>query len=261
MTSTGFIRTERHGQVVAVTIDRPAKLNAFTTEMYRSFGTVFRNISEDSSARCVLLRAEGTRAFSVGSDIGQFRRSLGQPKRQRAESRVGREALDAMTSCPQPIVVAVNGLSVGGGLQIAAAGDIRVASGDSRFGIPIRTLGMHAEIEDLATMRRALGESLCLDLLLTGRLLEADEALACGFLHRLVESARLEEAALSLAGDIADGAPLAARWHKRALRALAEDPGSAGELREEALLCYGHSDFAEGCAAFGEKRKPVFVGA
>ena len=246
---------------MAVTIDRPAKLNAFTTEMYRDFGAVFRDIAEDASLRCVLLQAEGTRAFCVGSDIGEFRLALGQPERQREESRVGRAALDAMTACPQPIVVALQGLCVGGGLQIAAAGDMRVAGRDSRFGIPIKSLGMHAEIEDLASMKRAMPPSLCLDLLLTGRLLDAEEALACGFLHRLVESSEVGDAARAMAGEIAEGAPLAARWHKRALRALAEDPASARELAEEALRCYGHADFAEGCAAFGEKRKPLFVGA
>ena len=261
MSPVGAIRTERQGHVAIVTIDRPAKLNAFTLRMYRAFGAAFREIAEDESIRCVLLQADGERAFCVGSDIGEFREALGQPERQIAETRVGRAAMDALTDCPPPIVVAVQGLCVGGGLQIAAGCDIRVAGTDARFGIPIKSLGMHAEIEDLGSLYRAMGPNLCLDLLLTGRLLDAAEALSYGFVHRLVDPTQVAQTALALATEIADGAPLAARWHKRAIRALAQNPETAMHLADEALHCYRHQDFAEGCAAFLDKRTPVFVGA
>ncbi len=261
MSMTGAIKTERQGYVSIVTIDRPAKLNAFTIEMYRSFGEVFRSISNDESIRCVLLKAEGERAFSVGSDIDEFRQSLGQPERQIKETRIGREALDALNACPHPIVVAVKGVCVGGGLEIAAGCDIRVASVDSRFGIPVKNLGMHAEIEDLVSMCRAMGLNICLDLLLTGRMLEAEEALAHGFVHRLVDPPLADQTAMTVATEIAEGAPLAARWHKHALRALAQNALNVTDLAEEALRCYRQSDFAEGCAAFSERRKPVFVGS
>ena len=260
MNTMGVIRTERRGHVAVVTIDRPTKLNAFTMEMYRDLGAAFQSISDDESVRCVLLRAVGERAFSVGSDIGEFNRSLGQPERQLENTRVGRSALDLLNACPHPIVVAVEGLCVGGGLQVAAGCDIRVAATGSRFGIPIKNLGMHAEIEELGTMVAAMGPKVCLDLLLTGRMMEAEETLARGFIHRLVEPSKLQETASSLAVEIAEGAPLAARWHKRAIRALAGTTDSAGHLAEQALRCFGQRDFAEGCAAFTEKRKPVFVG-
>lgn len=260
MSMTGAIRTDRQGNLSVITIDRPAKLNAFTIQMYQAFGEAFREISVDETIRCVLLRADGERAFCVGSDIEEFRRSLGQPERQVEETRIGRDAVDVMNSCPHPIVVAVKGVCVGGGLQIASGCDIRVAAADSRFGIPIKSLGMHAEIEDLASMCRALGPNICLDLLLTGRMLEAEEALANGFIHRLAKASLVDETAMSLAQQIAEGAPLAARWHKRAIRALSESSEKAAGLADEALRCYRQNDFTEGCRAFNEKRKPVFVG-
>ncbi len=261
MHKTAEIRTEQHGYLAVVTIDRPASLNAFTQQMYQEFGNIFRDLANDESTRCVLLKAEGDRAFCVGSDIGEFHRSLGQPERQIEETRVGRLALDALNACPQPIVVAINGVCAGGGLQIAAGCDIRVCADNSRFGIPIKNLGMHAEIEDLMSMMRVLGQNLCLDLLLTGRMLEAGEALACGFIHRLTEAPQVNNTALSLAEEIAQGAPLAARWHKRAIRALADNTDNAAHLAEQALGCYRLDDFAEGCAAFVEKRKAVFSGS
>jgi len=261
MNAAGEIKTERQGHIFSVTIDRPAKLNAFTIQMYQAFGEVFHDISNDESIRCVLLRSEGYRAFCVGSDIDEFRESLGEPGHQIKEARMGRNALDIMNACPHPIVVAIKGVCVGGGLEIASGCDIRVAAKDSRYGIPIKNLGMHAEIEDLETMVRALGSNMCLDLLLTGRMLEAEEALVNGFIHRLIDPLLVDGTAMSIANEIATGAPLAARWHKRAIRAFAKDAGNTSNMAEEALHCYRHRDFAEGCAAFIEKREPMFNGS
>ncbi|MCP4377815.1 MAG: enoyl-CoA hydratase/isomerase family protein [bacterium] len=250
---------DRQGDLAIVTIDRPEKLNAFTNAMYQSFSTIFRGLSGDNSVRCILIQATGNRAFCVGSDIGEFNASIDKPDRQIAETRIGREAMDALTDCPQPIVGAIEGNCVGGGFQIACACDLRVAGQSSHFGIPIKKLGMHAEIEDLETMYHALGQSLCLDLLLSGRMMGAVEAEKRGFVNYLAAPGTARDEAMSLAVCIAEGAPLAARWHKQALREIVR--GSPLEqLANQALECYRHEDFIEGCAAFDEKRKPDFKG-
>ncbi len=260
MTADGKILLTRQDHRAIVTIDRPAKLNALTNAMYRSLFETFRDLSCDDAVRCILIQASGDRAFCVGSDIGEFNASIGQPDRQIAESRIGREAMDALADCPQPVIGAIEGDCVGGGIQIACACDLRVAGQSSRFGIPIKNLGMHAEIEDLETMVRALGQNLCLDLLLSGRLMTAVEAESRGFVNRLTVAGSAREEGLSLALDIAEGAPLAARWHKRALREIARSP-LPKDLAHLALDCYRHDDFVEGCAAFNEKRKPEFKGS
>ncbi len=259
MGADGKILMRRQGDLAIVKIDRPEKLNAFTNDMYRSFFEIFRGLSGDNSIRCILIQATGDRAFCVGSDIGEFRASINQPDRQIAETRVGREAMDMLTDCPQPIVGAIEGDCVGGGFQIACACDLRVASQSSRFGIPIKKLGMQAEIEDLETMYYALGQSLCLDLLLSGRMMGAAEAEKRGFINYLTVPGSARDEALSLAVGIAEGAPLAARWHKRALREIVRG-SPLKQLAGQALECYHHEDFIEGCAAFEEKRKPDFKG-
>ncbi len=260
MSATELLTAEQRGPLLVVTINRPAKLNAFTNAMYARFGEIFRDAAGDTAVRCVLLRAAGDRAFCVGSDIGEFNAAMGQPEKQVAETRIGRAAADAMAACPHPIVAAIKGVCAGGGLQLATLCDLRVASDNAAFSIPIKKLNMYAEIEDLAAMHRTLGLNLCMDLLLSGRAMGAEEALRRGFLHRTCPLESVDQTARALAEEIAAGAPLAARWHKKALRLLSESPVDFSVLGQEALACYGQRDFAEGCAAFAEKRPPVFKG-
>lgn len=257
---TDQILSRLDGGILRLTINRPEKLNAFTNEMYRAFGEVFMSASKDPNVRCIIVQASGDRAFCVGSDISEFNALLGQPERQISNTRVGRKAMDAMDACPQPIIGAFQGACMGGGLEIATLCDLRIASDTARFGIPIKGLNMHAEIEDLAAMYRTLGPSLCLDLLLTGRTMGATEAKERGFLQHCCPAAWLHEIATEMAQTVAIGAPLAARWHKRALRQLSRPAVDIAALADEALACYRHNDFAEGCAAFVEKRAPEFTG-
>ncbi len=256
----GQILNQRHGAILTVIINRPEKLNAFTNDMYRAFGETFLSAADDPTLRCIVLKASGDRAFCVGSDIAEFMAALGQPERQIAETRIGRKAMDAMAACPHPIIGALHGACIGGGLQIASLCDLRVASETTLFGIPIKSLNMHAEIEDLAAMHRSLGPNLSLDLLLTGRKMDVAEALDQGFVHRVCAADHLDGLASELAESVASGAPLAARWHKKALRCLSDPPVDIARLADEALGCYRHQDFAEGCKAFAEKRSPHFTG-
>lgn len=257
---TDQILSRMDGGILRVTINRPEKLNAFTNNMYRAFGEVFQSASKNPDVRCVIVQASGDRAFCVGSDITEFNATLGHPDRQIAETRIGRMAMDAMDACPHPIIGALQGTCVGGGLQIASLCDLRIASDTARFGIPIKGLNMHAEIEDLAAMHRALGPSLCLDLLLTGRMMGAAEAKEHGYLQHCCSAEWLHEIATEMAHTVAKGAPLAARWHKRALRKLSSPAVDLAAFADEALTCYRQNDFAEGCAAFAEKRSPQFTG-
>ena len=295
----GQVLCARIDGIAKVTIDRPQKLNAFTHAMYRGFREILDTISADTSIRCVMLMGAGNRAFCVGSGIGEFETALGDPDRQIAEARVGRAAVDALLACPHPVVASINGACLGGGLELAAACDLRIAGATSWFGLPllacphpvvasingaclggglelaaacdlriagatswfglpVKSLGMFAELEDLQALVVTVGRNLTADLLLTGRRLEAREARERGFLSRLVGDRDVERAAVALAQEIAVGAPLAARWHKRALRLISAAGAIEAEVFREAHACYATADFAEGARAFLEKRAPRF---
>ncbi len=240
--------------VVEVVLDRPAKLNAMTSAMYVAFTAIFEEIASDPTVRCVLLRGSDKRAFCAGSDIAEFAASIGDAEALLDAAETGRRAGDALLACPVPVVAAISGACFGGGLQFACACDLRFAAPSATFGIPVKNLGMRAELADLRAMRRALGGPLCLEMLLTGRRLGAEEMAGRGFLQGL--SAEPSTQARDAARLIASGAPGAARWHKRAVLALME--GRGGELRDESRDCYRTREFAEGCAAFVEKRLPDF---
>ena len=260
MTEAGSIVVEPGDQgVVELTISRPAKLNAMTSAMYAQFSDAMLEISADEAVRCVILRGAGNRAFCAGSDIGEFSAAIGDSKALREASAVGRQAMDTLLACPHPIVAAIDGACFGGGLQIAAACDLRVASTDARFGIPIKALGIFAEAADLRVMTRALGMALSLELLLTGRTLTSSEAMRAGFISCVDDDPF--EAARTMAEEIASGAPLAARWHKSALRCIADDASAVAALHAAGLAGFDTADFAEGCAAFLAKRTPRFIGA
>ena len=260
MTEAGSIIIEPGNQgIVELIISRPAKLNAMTAAMYAQFSEAMLEISADEAVRCVILRGAGSRAFCVGSDIGEFSAAIGDSKALREAAAVGRQAMDTLLACPHPVVAAIDGACFGGGLQIAAACDLRVASTDARFGIPIKALGIFAEAADLQVMTRALGTALSLELLLTGRTLTSSEAMRAGFICRIEDDSF--EAAQTTAEAIASGAPLAARWHKRALRCIADDADTVAALHDAGLAGFDTADFAEGCAAFLAKRTPRFIGA
>lgn len=254
MTDGAVYAEAGEGGVVEVVLDRPAKLNAMTSAMYRDFAEIFEGIASDSAVRCVILRGADARAFCVGSDIAEFAASIGDENALLDAAEIGRRAGDALLDCPVPVVAVISGACFGGGLQFACACDLRFAAPSASFGIPVKDLGMRAELPDLRAMLRALGGPLCLDLLLTGRTADAAEMSARGFLHALTDTPVI--AARLAARQIASGAPSAARWHKRAVLALLE--GRAGQLPDEARDCYSAREFDEGCAAFVEKRRPVF---
>lgn len=255
MTEPGEVELRELGDgVVEVALARAAKLNAMTTRMYRQMAEIFTGIAERRDVRCVLLRGADARAFCAGGDIGEFAASIGDEAALRRSAEIGRAATDGLIGCPAPVVAAISGPCFGGGLQFAAACDLRIAAPDATFGVPVKKLGMRAEVEDLHVLLRALGANLSLDLLLTGRTASAAELQARGVLQEIVDDpvARARDVARAIAA----GAPEAARWHKAALRALSA-PSVAPPV-EAALACYASAEFAEGCAAFMAKRAPVF---
>jgi enoyl-CoA hydratase/carnithine racemase len=254
------ILIEREDTIATVVIDRPAKLNAMTKPLWRALGETIESLSADDSLRCIVLRGAGEKAFSPGNDIAEFRSDRANVEQAREYGAIMHRTLEALKNCRHPLVAMIHGICVGGGLEIAAMCDLRICGESSRFGVPIKNLGLvmaHAELEALV---RLAGPAAALEILLEGRIFDAREALAKGLVTRVVPDDRVAAETLATAHRIADGAPLVARWHKQFIkRVMDPTPLSAAE-RDEGFACFGTEDFRTGYQAFLDKVKPEFKG-
>ena len=246
--------------IATVTLNRPDKLNAMTRLMWQALGLRMRELSADDSVRCVLLRGAGGKAFSPGNDIGEFATERGNFAQGKAYGAVLHGALGAIAECRHPTVALIEGICVGGGLEIAALCDLRICGESSRFGVPINKLGLVMAHAELTALVQLAGRAVALEMLLEGRVFGAREALDKRLVHRVVTDDQVEAEAQATARRIAAGAPLAARWHKQFLRRLAVDAPLSEAECDEAFRCYDTADFDVGCRAFLARTTPEFVG-
>ena len=158
------------------------------------------------------------------------------------------------------MLASIRGVCVGGGLEIAALCDLRVCGESSRFGVPIKRLGLVMSLSELQALVELVGRSTALEILLEGRVFGAEEALAKGLVHRVVADKEVENETRATAERIAEGAPLVARWHKRFIARLGDAAPLAADEIDEGYACYGTEDFRIGYRSFLNKTKPEFVG-
>ncbi len=257
---SGSISVQLERDVATVVLNRPEKLNAMTSAMYRQFGEVFDRLNSDDSVRCVVLRGAGERAFCPGSDIEEFESQRMGRDQAKAYAALTLPPTLKLWNCPHPTVALINGACVGGGLEMAMMCDIRICGTSSRFGIPINRLGLTVDYDELTILTQTLGRRVALEILLEGRLFDAEEALGRGLVSEMVADDLVEKTAVTVARRIADGAPLVNRWHKKFLRRLTDPQPLSDAERDEAYDCYETEDFETGCNAFATKTKPVFKG-
>jgi enoyl-CoA hydratase/carnithine racemase len=254
------ILVERDGDIATVVLNRPAKLNAMTRPMWRMLGDAFESLSADDAVRCIVVRGAGERAFSPGNDISEFETERATKAQATDYGRDMHRTAAAIAACRHPVVARIHGICVGGGLEIAALADLRICGASSRFGAPIKNLGLVMAYAEMAPLIRLVGEATTLEILLEGRIFDAAEARDKGLVTRVVPDERVGAEVDETARRIADGAPLVARWHKRFARRLGEaSPLSALEL-DECFDCFDTEDFRIGYAAFLAKRAPRFEG-
>ena len=256
--SDGSVRFHQDGPVARITFDRPAARNAMTWEMYSELGAVCERLAGERSARVVVFRGAGGKAFVAGTDIAGFADFTSGEDGVAYENRMD-GYLSAVEALPMPTVAAVEGFAVGGGLAIAAACDFRIASPEARFGAPIaRTLGNCLSARGHARLVAALGVARTKRLLLLGEMIGAEEAKAAGFLYEVVQSEGLDRAIDDLCAKLVKGAPLTQEISKQALRRLAD----AGLPAMDDLIrrIYGSEDFRRGVRAFLDKVPPDWTG-
>jgi len=257
---TDPVLVTRTGPIATVTLNRPEKLNALTKVMWRSLGEAIDALAADDSLRCVILRGAGEKAFSPGNDIAEFASERGNKPQAIEYGGVMHATIDALARCRHPLVAQIHGVCVGGGMEIAALCDIRICGEGSRFGAPIRNLGLVMAYAEMSPLVRLVGADVALEILLEGRIFDAAEARQKGLVTRVVPDADVATEARAAAQRIAEGAPLVARWHKKFARRLADPrPLTAAEY-DECFDCFDTEDFRTGYAAFLAKRKPEFKG-
>jgi enoyl-CoA hydratase/carnithine racemase len=242
-----------------VTLNRPGSANAMNTAMGEALLAVWTDLANDPGLRCVVMTGEG-RAFCAGADLKERN---GMDDQVWSRQHLVFEAMArAQLALPVPIVAAVNGAAMGGGCEMVLACDFAWASPPARFGLPEVTLGFIPGLGGPALLTRAIGERAALELLTTGRYIDADEALRLGLVSRICPAESLVEEAVALASQIAANAPLAVRALKRVVRAGAAmplDPAMELELEEYNRL-FRTGDRREGVASFNEKRVARFTG-
>jgi enoyl-CoA hydratase/carnithine racemase len=254
------ILVERDGAIATVVLNRPEKLNALTRPMWRRLGDVFLELSNDDSVRCVVIRGAGTKAFAPGNDISEFATERSNVEQARAYGEDMRRTIAAMDLCRHPIVAQIHGVCVGGGLEIAGLADIRICGESSRFGVPIKNLGLVMAYSEIASLILLAGEAVALEILLEGRVFLAKEAYEKGLVTRVVPDDQVEKEARETAQRIAEGAPLVARWHKKFARRLRDPKPLSPAEYDEGFACFGTEDFQIGYKAFLAKQKPDFKG-
>ena len=254
----GDVHLARDGVVARITFDRPAARNAMTWHMYERLGAICEQLANDRAMRVAVFRGAGGKAFIAGTDIAQFLEFKSGEDGIAYEEKMERY-LGLIEALPMPTLAVVEGWAIGGGLAIAAACDLRIATPDARFGVPIaRTLGNCLSVANYARLVAALGASRAKRVLLLAENLTADEALAGGFLSGIVEPDALDARITELCERLQAHAPITMRVSKEAIRRLMH----AGLPNGDDLVraCYGSEDFRIGVRAFVEKKTPAWTG-
>jgi enoyl-CoA hydratase len=260
VSGSDLVLVARDGAIATVTLNNPARLNALSAAMWKQLGEIFGTLAADAELRCIVIRGAGDKAFAAGADIANFatERANSKQAKQYAKGFVG--STRALAECRHPVVALIQGACVGGGLLVAAQADIRICGEGARFGVPVKNLGLVEAYDELQGMMRVVGRAATLEILLEGRIWSAREAYEKGLVSRVVADDKVVDEAYATARRIAEGAPLAARWHKKFVRRLA-DPRPLTEAEfDESYACFDTEDFKEGVAAFLAKRKPAFKG-
>jgi len=260
----GKILLSRKDAVATITFNAPERLNAIEYEMWVEIGSLMPELDADDSVRAVVFRGAGERAFSAGADISRFKQERYSSEQAKHFSETGfLRGLDAVDAFSKPVICLIRGACVGGGVELAAATDLRVAGESSRFGIPVAKLGLVAGYSELRRFVYSIGPARTLDMLLTAKLFTAREMLDAGFLARVVPDEEVEAAAYEMAERIVSLAPLVHKWHKGFVKKVLLDPNLSTLTEEERareVACFDTEDFREGVEAFLNKRAPEFRG-
>lgn len=251
---------ELHDGVALVTLNRPEVLNAVNQDMRREFVALSERLAFDEAIRVVIFTGAG-RAFSAGADIAHFEQDW-QPQTFRAHSRRLAKFFDDLEALEKPVIAAVNGPVTGAGLDLALACDLRFAAPEATFGFRQNAIGLIPAIGGCVRFVRLIGLANAKDLIFTGRMVQADEALRMGLVNRIFPREELSTATLDFAATLVQRAPQALGLAKKVLNTVADIDHYSGVILEDLAqsILLNTKDHKEGLQAFREKRPPDFTG-
>jgi enoyl-CoA hydratase len=247
--------------VAVVVLARPERHNALDLAGWRRIATLFTHLRSEPGLACVVVRGAGERAFGAGADIREFPQVRMSPQAAVDYNESVAAALRAVAQLPQPVIAMISGLAVGGGCELAAACDVRLAGARARFGIPIGRLGVTLGYTEAETLVRIIGADMLKYLLFSGELIDAGEALRIGLVQRVVEPEELLGHTARLVEQIRSGSSVTMRAAKAVAQMCGRplQPADTEQLTRFTVEAYGGPDLHEGVAAFIQGREPRFA--
>jgi enoyl-CoA hydratase/carnithine racemase len=260
----GKLLLDRPAEAVArLRIANPERRNALDHEILGAIAETLPRLDDGIATRCVLITGTPP-LFSAGYDIAEFTEGAFEREAEALVAHPFQAAMEAIVAHRWPTVAAINGLCLGGGLELAVSCDLRIAAAGAKLGMPPAKLGLVYGHTGLRRFLETIGLPRTREMFFTGRNLDAARAERIGLVNEVVDDREINAAAVALAADIAAAAPLSVRGNKRVIDVLAANPvlspAQEEELVELRRSCFGSADFREGVRAFAEKRRPVWTG-
>jgi enoyl-CoA hydratase len=248
------------GKIVTITINRPTKLNALNKATIYELHEAFKNAEADDAVHIILLTGSGEKAFVAGADISEFAHFSVEEGAQL--SAQGQELLfDFVENLRTPVIAAINGFALGGGLELAMSCHFRIASENAKMGLPEVSLGVIPGYGGTQRLPQLIGKGKAMELIMTAGMLTAEEALACKLVNYVVPAAELISFSTEIANKIVRNSPVAISKAIEAINSNYKDGINGFETEIKNFgKCFGTADFKEGTTAFLEKRKAIFTG-
>jgi enoyl-CoA hydratase len=253
---------EKAGPIGKLIFNKPQKHNATSTDMWEAIPVILDEFEKDPAIRVVVVTGAGDKAFVSGADISEFEKARNTPEQVAYYDKIGEVANTRLTKCSKPTIARIRGYCIGGGLAVSLTCDIRIASENSKYGVPAARLGLGYRAAGLKNLMDLVGPSTAKEIFFTARHFSSQEALAMGLVNRVVPDAELDSYVDNYCRMIGENAPLTMHTAKRTVEELTRLDGKTDFPRLTGMVkeCFDSEDYIEGRRAFMEKRKPMFKG-